>query len=390
MLAATAAIVVLVLIWLITIATQRSRTGRLLSALWSSYKQTVWISAEGRTADEQNHAVTTSEGQSYTLLRAVWANDRPTFDATWRWTAANLQRPDKLFSWRWGLRPDGTSGVLTAQGGRATASDADADIALALLMADARWHERAYADAAQAIIPSIWEHEVVTVNDRRYMAADDIEKDAATPWFIVNPSYLAPYAYRTFAAVDTHHNWIALARDTYTTLQQAGFATVGGQTGCGLPPDWMAVDRHSGAITASPSANQNQDFGFNALRIPWRIALDWQWYHEPEAKRALQQFQFLNDEWQRHGKILALYTHSCQPAADYTSYAMYGGVLGYFYTIHRPEARAIVRSQLNPLLDTRTGGLTQHLRYYDNNWVWFGLALQAGRLTNLAGKGVPP
>ena len=383
-----AAVIIALLLfgWIISLVIQRTRTSQLLAALWVSYKQTIWIRASGRTADEQNHSVTTSEGQAYTLLRAAWSGDRPTFDAAWQWTAVNLQRPDKLFSWRWGVRPDGTNGILTGQGGQATASDADTDIALALLMAAGRWRSRTYAAAARAIIPSIWDQEVVAAHGRYYIAADDIEKGAATPWFIINPSYAAPYAYRIFSRIDPQHDWNALAGDSYVMFRQTGYADLASQPGCGLPPDWAAIDRRTGAITPSPNNRQDTNFGYNALRIPWRAALDWQWFHEPEAKRALEQFGFLRQEWQQHGKLLAIYAHSCRPAADYTSYAFYGGTLGYFQVLHRPVAAAIIRSQFNPLLGTNS---QQPLRYYDNNWAWFGLALYGGRLPNLAATGVP-
>ena len=381
--------ILVLLMWLIQTTSQHARSVRLLRQLWSSYTQTVWIGSRGRTADEQDHAITTSEGQSYTLLRAVWSNDRTVFDTTWRWTAAHIQRPDGLFSWRWGTRPDGTEGILTNQGGQATASDADVDIALALLMAAVRWHDHTFASQARTIIPSIWEHEVLADNGRYYLAADDIEKGSATPWFIINPSYFAPYAYRVFALVDPQHPWHALADDSYATLHDSGYATLAGKHGCGLPPDWAAVDRSTGVIMASPNAGQDADFGFNALRIPWRIALDWQWYHPAEAWRALQQFGYLHGQWQQDGRVLAVYRHDCQPGAGYTSHAMYGGALGYFQAVHRPAAEAIVRSQFDPLLNRSVNSLSQPLRYYDNNWTWFGLALQTGYLTNLAGGRIP-
>src|ERR1051326_6242308 len=65
----------------------------MLSALWDAYKRNYWDSTSGRTLDKQRGGITTSEGQSYTMLRAVWMDDRPTFDKTWTWTQTNLKRP---------------------------------------------------------------------------------------------------------------------------------------------------------------------------------------------------------------------------------------------------------------------------------------------------------
>ena len=58
----------------------------------------------GRTLDPSQGGITTSEGQSYTMMRAVWSDDRATFDSSWQWTKDNLQRPDRLLSWRFGPR----------------------------------------------------------------------------------------------------------------------------------------------------------------------------------------------------------------------------------------------------------------------------------------------
>ncbi len=64
----------------------------LLTAAWIGYKHR-FIQPDGRVIDFQRDQVTTSEGQSYAMLRAVWMDDRPTFDLTWRWTQDNLGDP---------------------------------------------------------------------------------------------------------------------------------------------------------------------------------------------------------------------------------------------------------------------------------------------------------
>jgi len=80
----------------------------LLAAAWSGYKDR-FIQPDGRVIDLQRDQVTTSEGQSYAMLRAVWMNDRPTFDMTWRWTQDNLGDPARSrIGWLWGKAPDGS------------------------------------------------------------------------------------------------------------------------------------------------------------------------------------------------------------------------------------------------------------------------------------------
>ena len=108
-----------------------------LSALWSFYK--FHYVADGRVVSLDEDRITTSEGQGYALLRAVWSDDPETFEDVWQWTRENLQvRDDHLFAWKWKGR------VLDAH----AATDADTDIALALLLAARRFSSAAFTRAA--------------------------------------------------------------------------------------------------------------------------------------------------------------------------------------------------------------------------------------------------
>ncbi|MGH7228281.1 MAG: glycosyl hydrolase family 8, partial [Nitrospiraceae bacterium] len=126
-----------------------------LSALWSFYKQKYIVS--GRVISLDENGITTSEGQGYAMLRAVWSNDRHTFTTVWTWTKRNLQiRPDKLFAWKWKGK------VLSAN----SATDADTDIALALILASRRFSEPSFEQEALAILDSIWTAEVLHIGSR--------------------------------------------------------------------------------------------------------------------------------------------------------------------------------------------------------------------------------
>jgi cellulose synthase (UDP-forming) len=81
---------------------QENRVARLddLSALWSFYK--FHYVDGGRVVSLDEDGITTSEGQGYAMLRAVWSDDSATFDSTWEWTKQHLQvREDRLFAWKW-------------------------------------------------------------------------------------------------------------------------------------------------------------------------------------------------------------------------------------------------------------------------------------------------
>lgn len=383
------AVVAGVIIFVITYTPNNTITParQLSAALWQSYLKQQWLS-EGRTVSMPTNSITTSESQSYTMLRAVWENDPSVFQTTWSWTQANLQQPNHLFAWEWGRRADGSYGILTANGGQHTASDADCDIAFALLMAAHRWHNVSYERAAAQIIPAIWQVEVVPIQGKWYLAADDIEKTASTPYIIVNPSYFAPYEYRVFAGVDPTHPWSSLVKDSYEELQAMTKAPIGTSGSAQLPPGWVAVNRTTGQISPSPTTGQLPNFSYNALRIPWRVALDWKWNHASLAKQTLQSFSGIQQLWSQSGQLLATYSHSGKPLVNYNSYAMYGGTLNYFAAFYPSEAKQIFDTKLyDPLYNRASGHLQQTLNYYDNNWVWFGIELYANQLTNYAKGG---
>ena len=125
--------------------------------LWRVYRDIHLEEGTGRTIDHQAGGITTSEGQSYTMLRAVWMDDQPTFAQSWQWTKDNLQREDRLLAWKFGERSDGSFGVQEQVGGGNSATDADVDIAFALLMAYSRWQDDDYLDDALPLIEAIWQ-----------------------------------------------------------------------------------------------------------------------------------------------------------------------------------------------------------------------------------------
>src|SRR5437660_312670 len=74
----------------------------LLTSSWEKYKQS-FITNEGRSIDLSQNNITTSEAQSYAMLRAVWVDDKQTFDRVNTYTNTHLKRPsDHLYGWRFG------------------------------------------------------------------------------------------------------------------------------------------------------------------------------------------------------------------------------------------------------------------------------------------------
>lgn len=356
----------------------------LLSGLWDNYKKVYWESGSGRTLDKQQNDITTSEGQSYTMLRAVWESDQATFDKTWEFTKVQLQREDKLFSWKWGQKPDGTYGLLTEQGGENTAADADSDIALALVMAASRWQKQDYLDSAREIIPAIWEEEVITAAGKPYLASNSLEKTSKQD-AVMNVSYFAPYAYRYFAKIDTRHDWNGLIDSSYDLINKSIEEPIDTTKSAGLPPDWISLNKDTGAISAiQDSETLTTNYGYDAMRTPWRLALDYKWNGEKRAKSTLDKMSFLKTQWQDKGTIYSTYSHSGEAIKTDEVAEAYATALSYFTVTDPDIAREVFDKKLKTLYNQNTNSWSGEMTYYADNWTWFSIALHDNKLENLA------
>src|SRR5215510_15844436 len=81
----------------------------MLQESWTAYVQR-FIQQDGRVIDHSAAGISTSEGQAYAMLRAVWIGDREHFDKTFNWAINNLNsgiRMDHLWAWKWGKNAKG-------------------------------------------------------------------------------------------------------------------------------------------------------------------------------------------------------------------------------------------------------------------------------------------
>jgi endoglucanase len=340
----------------------------LLHSSWDNYK-THFIK-DGQVVDDKLKS-TTSEGQSYALLRAVYIDDKDTFDTVWNWTEGNLKRnDDNLFNWKLGENTDNS------------ASDADSDIALALLFASKRWGDKNYESDALKIIDDIWTKETIEVLDKRYLVAGNWATNSP---IILNPSYFSPYAWRIFAEFDKDHNWTSLIDPAYELLNRSGIEPLDTNGGVGLPPDWVAIDTNTGELSAPSIDNYTTNYGYDALRIPFRIALDYQWFGEERAKLYLEHsFVTLQKDYSQRQKLAAEYRHDGTLIADSESPSMYATSLAVFLQTDPSTAKKIYQEKIVNLYSNGNNGFKSDVSYYEQNWLWFGAAFYNGLLTNLA------
>ena len=352
-----------------------------LQASWASYRQQ-FISPEGRVVLEEQGGGTISEAQAYALLRALWAGDEETFARVCQWTKKNLSREaghgDHLLAWQWGKKADGSWGVLDWN----TASDADLDYALALLLASRQgWRAPPgcpdYLSEARQVAKDILAKAVVELTGGALFLAPG-NWHAQTPPFLLNPSYFFPAAYRAFVQAGFGSRWGQLHTDAYPFLQRLA-RSMGGTAGVGLVPDWVQVDA-DGAFTVHPERSGN--FGWEAVRLPWRVALDRVWFGDlAAAKLSRDHFlPFFVKEWQTRGKILAEYLYDGTPLVDFESPVVYAGALAAGLAGDDREFALQMAKKILSFYQEK-GNQAYFVspdNYYANNWAWFGLALYAG------------
>jgi endo-1,4-beta-D-glucanase Y len=284
-----------------------------------------FVDSEGRVVshtftDDAHPNCAISEGQSYAMLMSVLNGDRKNFDAVWRWTQKNMQRPDFLFDWQaW-------TPVNAQDLGRVNeiATDGDELIAYALLKAHDRWGGD-YQQEAQKIIGSLWKNTVVqypalVMIDKK----DDARKNGAKKesyqghfylssgivghdqkQISIDSAYLMPYAYREFAKVDKVHRqgWNQLANDAYNTIDACAKLHE-----ANLPPNWAQLDMAQQTLSFLPASSPEEQaqfnaFGYDSERVFWHAAIDAR-LGNSRAVQFLKSHTFLTDYLKRtNGEI---------------------------------------------------------------------------------------
>lgn len=351
-------------------------TEDLLQQSWQAYQQR-FIQGDGRVIDRESNDRSTSEAQAYALLRAVFMDDRQTFDRVLQWSENNLQRRnpngsrrDQLWSWKWGRNDQGDWTTIDGN----FASDADVDAITALIFAARRWEEPTYLELAKTKLPDLWNLSTVAIEletgeSSRYFLPGPLEAFQPQPdRLYLNPSYLAPYAFRLFAQVDPDRDWLSLVDSSYDVLNRSAEVS-----DIGLPSNWVALNTKTGEFQPIDRNNPLQSiYSFDAYRVWWRIALDAAWFEEPRAEQYLQQhLQPLKSKWRSNRAIPAQISLQGKPLVNYESTAQYAMLYAAF-RITDPTIAEQIRQQ--KLVSSYENGFWDNdSAYYSQNLSWFGL-----------------
>jgi endoglucanase len=223
---------------------------------------------------------TVSEGIAYGMLIAVYMDDQTLFDNLWQYEQQFLDATGLM---NWYIKADG-SGLGSNPSGSGAATDADEDMAFALVMADKQWGgqlkalKKNYIDIAKSQISAIWNNEVYDYKYLKPWPANNLPA--------VNLSYFAPAYYKLFAKVDTANanNWNTLTTTMYGVLN-ASLNSTNGNTDNGLVPAWCDTNGkpNAGAFGASGGASPT-NYQYDSCRMPFRIGLDYCWTGDTTAQ----------------------------------------------------------------------------------------------------------
>jgi endo-1,4-beta-D-glucanase Y len=180
----------------------------------------------------------------------------------------------------WRIQPDGS--VTPGIGDEGAATDADEDMAWALILADKKWGGagsigQPYIDAAKEQIERIWNHEVDHGRGELLLAGDSWGATVAH-----NPSYFAPNQYRLFAQVTGNMGWMTVIDKNYAVLNSTLTAERGNQSN-GLVPAWTDPEGNP----SQPWEGAPMHYQYDSARMPFRIGQDWCDFGEPRAKAYL-------------------------------------------------------------------------------------------------------
>ncbi len=260
---------------------------------WYTEQGTYYQKYEGGTADansgmpqgtariispDANSEHTVSEGIAYGMLIMVYmssaADDHQAeFDKLWKYWKCYGKglNGNGCNSWSgqgmdWEI--DNEKGTIIGSG---TASDAEFDAAVALLMAYKQWGNAQYLSDAKSLIS--W----IKSND---MESDGRIKPGSNWNPAFNPSYTAVGAFQLFYEVTQDEFWKTAITTSMAHLRQCQHAKTG------LMPDWCDWSSHQPTQPNAAVSGGYLGFYDDAARTPWRLAWGYAWYGIPSAKEA--------------------------------------------------------------------------------------------------------
>ncbi len=207
-----------------------------------------------------NSSTAKVEAEGFGMLAAAYMADKATVDGLYAFYQSKVQASScGLMAWL-----SNCGGIQ--DGGAAT--DGDIDVASGLIVAHWQWPDDGYDEKARGVIGNL----------SRVLVDCSGNLKAVRPgcgWGGCDEtdiSYYSPAFFRYFAQISGDDVWNKLADDTHTIRDNAANASTG------LVPDWQSVEGRAGA------GSRVGDYGFDAIRTPFKQALDYLWNGNEPAR----------------------------------------------------------------------------------------------------------
>jgi endo-1,4-beta-D-glucanase Y len=245
------------------------------STVWPALKNR-YLTGQGapagclRVRRPNNNNDTVSEGIAYFALIAAYRGDRATFDGLNCYYDAHLDN-NGLMIWQVDANGGNIGGPINS-----AATDADLDMALARIVAGERWGGD-YGSQATTLVGRIKRYEKHPAGD--FLKPGDGWGDIPNA---VNPSYFSPSHYRVFAQHTGDSWWLRVADAEYAILK--AIDTRVGSANKGLAPDWS---QYNGQPQSIPWDAHPEHYYYDAVRNPWRMAMDYAWHCDATAASRL-------------------------------------------------------------------------------------------------------
>ena len=248
-----------------------SPVGRIIWATQTSFYKNQCQVEDATVPAMKFRGCTVSEGIGYGMLNSYFAGDETTFNSLWNYSRGyRTYFVTKFTPWI-------TYNFHYNKIDNSSATDADLDIATSLILMYYKTNKQEYLNDALTIVNAIWEQEIEQPS--KLILSGNTNVWTINPTY--NLSYFSPVALRLFAKVDGNHDWNGVITAMYAYMRKVQDA------GTGVFPDWSDA---AGAAKNPPNSSATNTywlFDKESVRIPWRIAWDYYWFQDENAKAVL-------------------------------------------------------------------------------------------------------
>ncbi|AYE38971.1 endoglucanase [Companilactobacillus zhachilii] len=263
---------------------------------------------------------TLSEAQGYGMLISVMAakqgfGSQKTFDQLTRYYVRHqISENNPLMAWR---QNQDDIAMVSNKAEKTSATDGDLDIAYALILADEKWGSKGelkYNQLAKRLLTAIQNQEI---NQRTHLPKVGNWATMSQNENLVRTSDLMTAYFRKFAKYTQDSRWNKAVQNSQIILKK-----LSSQHKTGLMADFVTVSGERlqlGTVKPKQVASKyDNQYGFNACRIPWRVAYDYQISNSQVSRKIVEK---MDDFFASQKRVTAVYSLSGKPLEEYENTA---------------------------------------------------------------------